>query len=183
MRALCIVYMVGHMSKHTHNTMLIDTARVSVVRLILQFRPPSSFTAQSVIRTTDLPVVTLTLDFRQLSVVPLIEEWDTSAAPQGGTVSNAMLALRFLAFKERPLGPPPTVLLNKQGWLSADHNHWAKMKSSLEQGTRLGCLLSICFMYLDQFTDLDGAILIITSSLQAQSLRSSAKSVVHEAGS
>lgn len=57
--------------------------------------------------------------------------WDTSAPPQGGTVSDSVLALWFLAFKERPQGPPPTVLLNKQGWLSADHHHWAKMKSSL----------------------------------------------------
>ncbi len=55
----------------------------------------------------------------------------TNASPQGGTVSVSMLALRCLAFKERPPGPPPTVLLNKQGWLSADHNHWEKMKSSL----------------------------------------------------
>lgn len=79
--------------------------------------------------------------------------WDSSAPPQGGTVSDSVLALRFLAFKERPPGPPPTVLLNKQSRLSADHNHWAKMKSSLGEGTRLRCLLSICFMYLDRFTD------------------------------
>lgn len=81
--------------------------------------------------------------------------WDTSAPPQGGTVSDSMLALRFLAFKECPPGAPPTVLLNKQGWLSVDHNHWAKMKSSLGGGARLRCLLSICFMYLYQFTDLN----------------------------
>lgn len=54
-----------------------------------------------------------------------------SAPPQGGTVSDSMLALRFLAFKEYPPGPPPTVLLHKQGWLSADHNLLAKMKRSL----------------------------------------------------
>lgn len=49
--------------------------------------------------------------------------WDTCAPPQGGTVSDSMPALRFLAFKERPQGPPPTMLLNKQGRVSADHNH------------------------------------------------------------
>lgn len=81
--------------------------------------------------------------------------WDTSAPPRGGTVSDSVLALRFLAFKECPPGPPPTVLLNKQGWLSADHNHWAKMKSSHGEGTRLRCLLSVCFTYPDRFTDLN----------------------------
>lgn len=109
--------------------------------------------------------------------------WDTCAPPQGGTVSDSMPALRFLAFKERPQGPPPTMLLNKQGWVSADHNHWAKMKSSLGEGTRLRYSLSVCFMYLDQFTDLNWAILIVTSSLQARSLGGSAKSVMHEAWS
>lgn len=100
--------------------------------------------------------------------------WDSSAPSQGGTVSDSMLALRFLAFKERPPGPPSPVLLNKQGWLSADHNHWM---SSLRKGTQLRCLLSICFMYVYQFTDLNRAILIITSSLQACSLCCSAISV------
>lgn len=49
--------------------------------------------------------------------------WDTSAPLRGGTVSDSGLALRFLAFKERPPGPPLTMLLNKQGRLSADHSH------------------------------------------------------------
>lgn len=130
-----------------------------------------------------LPAVTLTPDFWQLSVGPLVKEGTCGILELLPLVSDSVLALQILAFKELPPGPLPPVLLNKQGCLNAHCNHWAKMKSSLWEATWLRCLLSICFMYLDQFTDLKWAILIVTSSLQACWLGSSAKSVVHEAGS
>lgn len=63
-----------------------------------------------------------------------------------------MLALQFLAFKECPLAPPPTVLLDKQGWLSADHNHWAKIKSSLEKGMMVLLVVHLLYVSVSVYT-------------------------------
>lgn len=72
----CIMYcIVRHMSQHPHNTVLRDTARVSVVGLMRagQLIRCLPSTASDPDRSY-LPAVTLTPDFRQLSVVPLNEE-------------------------------------------------------------------------------------------------------------
>lgn len=88
--------------------------------------------------------------------------WDSHAA---ACMSGWRPALQLLAFKEHPLGPPVTVLLNKHG--TAHHHQWAQMKSSPRKGTPVRGLLSICFVNLDPFTGLKCAILIVTSSLPA----------------
>lgn len=79
--------------------------------------------------------MTLTPDFWQLSAGPLVKEGTCGILALLPLVSDSVLALQILAFKELPPGPLLPVLLNKQGYPNAHLNHWAKMKSSLWEGT------------------------------------------------
>lgn len=90
------------MSKQIQNTMLIDTARLPVVRLVGFGRLLIQASILPCPSSTDcnpdhshLPAGTLTPDFSQLSEVPLIEEGTCGILALLPNVSDSLLALRF----------------------------------------------------------------------------------------
>lgn len=105
--------------------------------LLIQPSPAASY----------LPALTLTPDFRQLSVGPLIEDGTCGILAPLLLVSDSVLALQIGPFKELPLGPPPTVLLNKQGRLNAHRQPLGK-DEKLPRGRDVITLLVVHLFYV-----------------------------------
>lgn len=135
-----------------------------------------------------LPAVTLAPDIWQLSAVPLIKEESHQRLVGFSLYSccSVRLYAGFTVFSiQRASARASGYRVTTQTGPSARSMRPLGEDETLPQGRDLWLrrLLSICFMHPDPVTDSNWAILIVTSSLQACWPRSSAWSVVHQAGS